>query len=389
MTSLSALSDISERMHRLIRAINDRNINTKPGKMTPKIYTMKEVEPLIGRKYHTIRAAEKEGRLAPRETLADGRRAGYTLADINRAREHFGTRLRRGEGDEPVRVAVSNFKGGSAKTTTAIHAAQYLAEQGLRVLLVDCDPQASSTAAFGYVPDDDIDVNNTLLPLLEGAQSSLDYAIRTTYWDSLDLIPSNLLLYNAEYGLAIEASKNPTALLRLMMGLQEIEKQYDVIVLDPPPALGMISLSVVQGANALLVPAPPALYDIFSTRSFFSMLVEVVETLQRHLGEIDYKFVRLLVTRLDTNSETQQQLVDLLPEVLGNTLMRHPVTKTAALDRAGMFGHSLYEVLPDNVPRKTLKRAVNHFNKANEELLLLIRQSWPSHAEALREEGIL
>ncbi|TVO69699.1 AAA family ATPase [Sedimenticola selenatireducens] len=389
MTSLSTLSDLSERMHRLIRAINDRNINAKPGKMAPKIYTMKEAEPLIGRKYHTIRAAEKEGRLQPRETLADGRRTGYTLADINRAREVFGTRLRRGAGDDPIRIAVSNFKGGSAKTTTTVHAAQYLAEHGLRVLLVDCDPQASSTAAFGYVPDDDVNVSNTLLPLLDGEQSSLAYAIRETYWDSLDLIPSNLMLYNAEYGLAVEANKNPTALLRLLLGLQSIEQNYDVILLDPPPALGMISLSVMQAANALVVPTPPALYDIFSTRAFFSMLVEVVETLQRHFGEVDYKFVRLLVTRLDMNSETQQQLVELLPEVMGNTLMRHSVTKTAALDRAGMYGRSLYEVLPDSVPRKTWKRAVNHFNKANEELLLLIRQSWPSHAEVLREEGLL
>jgi chromosome partitioning protein len=197
------------------------------------------------------------------------------------------------------------------------------------------------------------------------------------------------MLYNAEYGLALEANKNPTALLRLLLGLQAIEQNYDVIMLDPPPALGMISLSVMQAANALVVPTPPALYDIFSTRSFFSMLVEVVETLQRHLGEVDYKFVRLLITRLDMNSETQQQLVDLLPEVMGNTLMRHSVTKTAALDRAGMYGRSLYEVLPDSIPRKTWKRAVTHFNKANEEILQLIRQSWPSHAEALREEGIL
>lgn len=389
MTSLSTLSDLSERMHRLIRAINDRNINAKPGKMAPKIYSMKEAEPLIGRKYHTIRAAEKEGRLPPRDELEGGRRAGYTLADINHAREVFGTRLRRGPNDDPIRIAVSNFKGGSAKTTTTVHAAQYLAEKGLRVLLVDCDPQASSTAAFGYVPDDDISVADTLLPLLEGEQSSLAYAIRKTYWDSLDLVPSNLMLYNAEYGLALEANKNPTALLRLLLGLQAIEQNYDVIMLDPPPALGMISLSVMQAANALVVPTPPALYDIFSTRSFFSMLVEVVETLQRHLGEVDYKFVRLLITRLDMNSETQQQLVDLLPEVMGNTLMRHSVTKTAALDRAGMYGRSLYEVLPDSIPRKTWKRAVTHFNKANEEILQLIRQSWPSHAEALREEGIL
>ncbi len=389
MTSLSTLSDLSERMHRLIRAINDRNLNSTPGKLAPKIYSMKEAEPLIGRKYHTVRAAEKDGRLPPRDTLDDGRRAGYTLADINRAREVFGTRLRRAESDDCIRIAVSNFKGGSAKTTTAVHAAQFLAERGLRVLLVDCDPQASSTAAFGYVPDDNIDVSETLLPLLEGEQASLDYAIRETYWDSLDLVPSNLMLYNAEYGLAIEANKNATALLRLLLGLDAVEKDYDVIILDPPPALGMISLSVMQGANALLIPTPPALYDLYSTRSFFSMLVEVVETMQQHLGEVDYKFVRLLVTRLDTNSETQQQLFDLLPEVLGNTLMRHPVTKTAALDRAGMFGRSLYEVSPDSIPRKTWKRALNQFNKANEELLLLVRQSWPSHAEALREEGIV
>lgn len=389
MTTLPMLKDLSERMHRLIRAINDRNLNEKPGKLEPKRYTMKEVEVLVGRTYHTIRAAESDGRLPPRNESPEGRRAPYTLEDINRAREVFGTRLSRSPEDPVIRLAVSNFKGGSAKTTTAVHAAQYLAEQGLRVLLVDCDPQASATAAFGYVPDDDVEVESTLLPLLNGERSDMSYAIRETYWDSLDLVPSNLTLYNAEYGLALEASSNPTALLRMRHGLETVEDRYDVIILDPPPALGMISLSVMQAANALVIPTPPALYDVYSTRSFFSMLVEVVDTLQRHLGELDYKFVRLLVTRLDVASETQQQLFDLLPEVMGTTLMRYPVTKTAALDRAGMFGRSLYEATPDSVPRKTWKRALAHFNRSNEEVLLLIRQAWPSHAHALRDEGLI
>jgi len=384
--SIELLEDMERRMGDLVSSMHNQSLATKPGKNEAKRYSMKDAAVMIGRTYTAIREAEKSGFLPDPEMGDNNRRLGYTLKDINTARDHFKTRLRRDEStDECVRLSFSNFKGGSAKTTSAVHAAQSLAQAGLRVLLVDCDPQASTTATMGYIPDLDIDEDSTLLPYLDSQASSLDYAIRDTFWTGLDLIPANLQLFAAEGLIAKEAST--IALQRLKAGLQSIEDNYDVIILDPPPSLGMISLSVMNAANAIIIPTPAASYDIYSTRAFLKMLIETLTTLRHHGVEIELKFVRLLVTRLDENSEIQTALADLLPNHLGISVLRNAVRKSAALDRAGMHGRTIYEMTVENMPRKTLARALSHFDRANEEIMMLIRKTWPSHIKELRKNA--
>ena len=170
----------------------------------------------------------------------------------------------------------------------------------------------------------------------------------------------------------------------LRTGLESVESRYDVIVLDPPPSLGMISLSVMNASNAIVIPTPAASYDLYSTRAFLKMLVETLESLDQLGMSIDFKFVRMLITRLDENSEIQSGLAESLPNFLGVSLIRSAVRKSAALDRAGMYGRTIYEMTVENMPRKTWNRALNHFNRANEEILTLIRKSWPTHAVEMR-----
>jgi len=386
MESIDILTDMEERMGNLINSMHEQNLATKPSKDEPKRYSMREAAKMIRRSYTAIREAEKNGHLPAPVMGPNNRRLGYTLKDINKARDHFKTRLRRNrKTDDCTRMTFSNFKGGSAKTTSAVHAAQYFAQAGLRVLLVDCDPQASATATMGYIPDRDIDEELTLVPFLEGQEPTLEYAIRPTFWTGLDLIPSNLQLFSSEGMIANEAST--VALQRLKMGLETIEENYDVIIMDPPPSLGMISLSVMNAANAIIIPSPAASYDLYSTRAYLSMLIKTLEVLENHDVEIDLKFVRLLVTRLDENSEIQTALADMLPNHLGISVIRNAVRKSAALDRAGIYGRTIYEMTPENMPRKTWSRALKHFDSANQEILTLIRKSWPSQVQELRKEA--
>ena len=87
-----------------------------------------------------------------------------------------------------------------------------------------------------------------------------------THWDGLYLVPANLKLYSAEYELAARIARTEPALLnRLAEGIASIGDQLDVVILDPPPALGTISLSVMRAANALLIPIPPTVVDFTST----------------------------------------------------------------------------------------------------------------------------
>ena len=245
------------------------------------IFPIGQAAALVQRTPAAIREAEKDGRLPEPERAPNNRRVGYTLAQLNDMRGAFGTRPWRSDDDPCAVLAVQNFKGGVGKSTLSVHLAQFLAIRGYRTLLVDCDSQASATTVFGYVPDLDLEEDETLYPLLRQDElTSLDYSIRKTHFDGLDLIPANLRLFQSEYELAARMARGQSGLLdRLREGLMSVEDRYDAIIIDPPPALGAISLSVLRAANALVVPVPPTVMDFSSTAAFLSMLEETMEVL--------------------------------------------------------------------------------------------------------------
>ena len=202
MSAKRSIEDLLARIQGVRDQLKTYNLAPDRVKRDTRLYSMREVSQMVGRSHQTIRDAEQDGRL-PKPRLGDNsKRVGFTLSETNNIRDVLGTRLLRAEDEDPVVIGCQSYKGGSGKTTTAVHLAQYLAREGLRVLLVDCDPQASATAIFGYVPEADIPAGGTLLPYLEGDQSDLEYAVRATYFDGVYLVPSNLHLYRAEYTLA-------------------------------------------------------------------------------------------------------------------------------------------------------------------------------------------
>jgi chromosome partitioning protein len=365
-----------------------RNYNFSPDniKRDERRYSLKEAQELVGRSYQAIRDAEKDGRLTPPENGVNGRRQGFTLAQINKMRDVFGTRPHRAKNDSPVILAIQNFKGGVSKSTVACHLAEYLAKQGYKVLIIDCDSQASTTTTFGYIPDDDINEDETLLPFLREEAETLAPYIRKTYWDSLDIIPANLMLYQAEYELASRPSASSFTLLR--EGIETIQDNYDVIILDPAPALGMISLNVIYAANALLIPMPPAMYDFSSTISFLTMLKNSMESLEKHLGSIEYKFVKILISRYDENKSAQQALVDLANDQFQGSVLTAKLRDSAEIASAGNRQRTVYELQNPITSPTVHKRCLNILDSVNKEVELLIRRSWPSHAKALRESGL-
>ena len=172
-TGIEMVAELIERTGDLRQAFRDNNFSPDSIKKDTKRYSMKEAAEMVGRSHQAIRDAEADGRAAPPELGDNGRRLGFTLKQVNTLRDVFGTRPSRGEGDEPVILAVQNFKGGVAKSTLSTHLAEYLARAGYRVLLVDCDSQASTTSTFGYLPDQDLCEEDTLLPFFRDEEESL------------------------------------------------------------------------------------------------------------------------------------------------------------------------------------------------------------------------
>lgn len=387
-TTVEAIGDLYARALDVLSTIRGRADDQ--ARRSPR-YPITRVAELVGRTPAAIRDAEREGRLPEVDRTPTGRRVGYTLAEINHMRHVFGTLPWRDQGDPPAVIAVQNFKGGVGKSTVSAHLAQYLAIRGYRVCLIDCDSQGSTTSLFGYVPDLDITEDETLYPFIRNAEmGSLAYAVRETHWDGLYLVPANLKLYSAEYELAARVARAESSLLnRIAEGIASVADHFDVFILDPPPALGTISLSVMRAANALLVPIPPTVVDFSSTATFFAMLHETMGVMQERGFQLDLKWMRLMATRADENKSMQRELLGLTRRLFGESMLRTVLKDSAEIDNASARLMTVYELEQPVTSRETYQRCMTYLNGVNAEVETLIRLTWPSHADRLRADGII
>ena len=359
-------------------------------KQLDRRFTISEVAEMVDRSTTSIRQAEASGRLPAPAKGAKGRRRGYSLPEVNHMREVFGTRpWRDPETDEAVVMAIQNFKGGVGKSTITVHLAQYLSLRGYRVCVLDCDPQGSSTSLFGVNPDCDLDVQDTLHPFFHGDRENLEYAVRETYWDQISLIPSNLSLYNAEYYLAAKLPGNPVMLDKLRKGIDGIKSRFDIVLIDPPPALGMISLSVLRAANALIVPCRPATIDFGSTAHFFTMLLDALESLEKHGLSGRYKFLQVLVNDMDEGKSAHSRITSMMQQVYGPRMLSTVMKDSAEIDNACGRLMTVYELEGPITSREVHKRAKVYLDSVNREIETLIRKTWTSHQERLRQEGLV
>lgn len=391
--TLSELSLLSRRAATVIERLRERVFAPGSEKRLELRFNVRTAAEMAGRTEKAIRDAEADGRLPqPEKDPGTGRRNGYSLADVNRMREVFGTQPRRAEDDPPLVLAVQNFKGGVGKSTLVTHLAQFFALRGYRVCVIDCDSQASTTAIFGLNPD--VDVNeeeDTLYPFFRhGGPKSLRYALRATYWPGIAIIPANLGLYDAEYEFAARMAREPAFILdRLREGVDSIADQFDVILLDPPPALGMLSLSVLRAANALLVPAPPNNIDFASTAHFLKMMEATLSELARAGGARQYSFVKVLASKMNDQKSAHLAIKRMMDAVFPQDMLAATLKDSAEIDNATANLGTVYELTGPATRTETHKRCRAYLDAVGREIELLARKTWPSHHRALRREGLL
>jgi len=341
-----------------------------------------EAAQLLGCSTNRIRMAEEDGRLPSPPESESGRRLGYDIPALLNMRQVLGASPRRAPEDPPAIITVQNFKGGVGKSTVTTHLAHYLAVQGYRVLVVDCDSQATTTTLFGFNPHFAIRREETLYPYLsiEPTQDDLSYAVKRTAWPNVDLIPSNLQMFDVEYELAAAGSSGGSVLAsrfrKLRMGLSELAQNYDVVLLDPPPALGTISLAVMQAANALLIPLAATTPDFCSTVQFLSMLSQVIGQLKDSGIQVEYDFCRLICSKFATNDPSHTMIQRLMEQAFGPSLLPVAMLESAEISHAALRMMTIYELdRPIGTP-KTHKRCRNNIDEAMAQVEQLIRRRW-------------
>lgn len=313
-----------------------------------------EAADLVGVTPQAIRDAEKSGRLPVPDMEKRGRveqRIGYTIEQINHMREVFGTVRRRPEGADPVVLAVAAHKGGAYKTSSSVHLAQWLALQGLRVLLVEGnDPQATASMYHGYIPDLNIHADDTLLPFYLGERDNAEYAIKPTCWPNLDIIPSCLSLHRIETELmqrfdAGQLPQMPHMMLRA--AIESVWDLYDVIVIDSAPNLGTGTINVTCAADVLVVPTPAELYDYTSTLQFFTMLRDMLQTVD--LGADGFEpEVRILLTKYSNATGSQSPwMEEQIRDAWGSLVLREVVRVTDEVGKGQIRMRTIFEQATD------------------------------------------
>ena len=319
-----------------------------------------------------------------------GTRRSYTVEDIHEIRKQLdqGARgdrryLPHRRGNERLQViTVMNFKGGSGKTTTAAHLAQYLALHGYRTLAIDLDPQASLSALFGHQPELDVGLNETLFGAIryDDEKRPIAEIIRQTYIPDLHVIPGNLELQEFEY-------VTPTALMkreqgdtlffaRVAQAIAEVQDHYDVVVIDCPPQLGYLTLSAMTAATAVLITIHPQMLDVMSMSQFLQMTGDLLESVAKAGASTDYDWMKYLITRFEPGDGPQNQMVAFLRQIFGEHVLNHPMLKSTAISDAGLTNQTMFEIERSQLTKATYDRALDSVNNVNSEIEALIKGAW-------------
>lgn len=351
-----------------------------------RLFSAGEAAELLGISPSFLRKLHFDDKIEDVQTSAGGRRS-YSAENLLAIRKQLdasaktsGTYLKgRREGDKIQVLSFLNFKGGSGKTTSSVHAAQRLALKGYRVLCVDIDPQASLTTLFGYRPEVDFIDSGTVYDAIRYDDPlPLSAVIQKTFFAGIDLAPAGLILQEFEHETprALMNNVQPPFFTRMAACLAEVESNYDVIIFDCPPQLGYLTMAALCASTGLFVTVVPNMLDVASMSQFLQMSADLLDVVSDAGATMDYDFLRFLVNRLEPNDGPQQQVVAFLRNLFGEEVMASSMLKSTAISDAGLTHQTIYEVDRSQFHRNTYDRAMDALNAVNEEIESLIQKAW-------------
>lgn len=225
-------------------------------------------------------------------------------------------------------LAITNQKGGVGKTTTSVNLSACLAQVGKKTLLVDIDPQGNATSGVGI---DKSDVEQCVYDVLVDDVEA-NHVIKQTKIENLHVIPASIQLAGAEIELVPTISRE----VRLKRALDEVVDQYDYIIIDCPPSLGLLTLNALTAADAVLIPVQCEYYALEG----LSQLLSTVRIVQKHLNH-DLKIEGVLLTMFDARTNLGIQVIDEVKKYFQDKVYRTIIPRNVRLSEAPSHGEPI------------------------------------------------
>ena len=382
--SLEDITAQSERARAMMGQIRTAML-APTARKSPPIFNLSQLAALCGTEKGSINHRMTRGGLPQGKLNASGSRREFTLAESREWIKEYRKDQRRRPGAEAVTISVGNFKGGVTKTTTAVTLAQGLSLRGHRVLVIDVDPQGSLTTLFGILPDTEVEEEQTILPLAMGSESSIRYAIRPTYWDGIDIVAAAPLLFGAEFALPARQAGDPDFQFWsvLDLAIDDVRDEYDVIVIDTPPALSYMTISALMASDGIIMPLPPNPLDFASEAQFWTLFSELTSGFKVQRGyDKKFAFMHILLARVDSSDSASNVVRQWIGQTYAEKVLPVEIPKTAVASSSSAEFGTVYDVSRYDGSAKTLKRARDAYDMFVEYVEGSIREVWEGQVEA-------
>jgi chromosome partitioning protein len=248
------------------------------------------------------------------------------------------------KGHGPARIiSLCNQKGGVGKTTTTINLGATLAGYGRRVLVIDFDPQGALSAGLGVPTHDSL----TIYDLLLSSNRDPHDAIQATSVPGLDIIPANIDLSAAEVHLVNEVARE-TILARV---LRKISDDYDVILIDCQPSLGLLTVNALTASHGVLIPLE---CEFFALRGV-ALLVETIDKVRDRLNPA-IKLDAILATMYDSRTLHSREVLERVVDAFGDAVLETVIGRTVKFPDASVAGQPLSQFAPDHAAAKAYEQ---------------------------------
>ena len=222
-------------------------------------------------------------------------------------------------------IAVANQKGGVGKTTTAVNLAACLAKEGRKVLLIDSDPQGNATSGLGF---DKRDVKKCIYDALINEVPMAD-TLKHTAYENLDVIPATIQLAGAEIELVSLMNRES----RLKNALERIKHDYDYVIIDCPPSLGLLTINALTAASSVMIPVQCEFYALEG----ITMLMNTIQLVQRNLNPA-LKLEGVVMTMFDSRTNLAQDVVEEVKKYFKTKMYKTIVPRNVRLSEAPSHG---------------------------------------------------